>query len=322
MKLPRRTFVRLAASAVAAPAISRFAWAATGPSQPVRIIVGFAPGSSADVIGRLVGQALSERLGQEFIVDNRPGIGGNVATEAVVNAAPDGRTLLLAGSSDAINATLYDKLSFNFRRDIAPVAGVVRTPNVLVVGRSVPAETVGDVIALAKADPGKLRMASAGVGSASHLAGEMFRMMTGAQMVHVAYRGGGAATYAGLVAGEADVYFPALASSIEHIKSGKLRALAVTTSRQFGIPAAEEVVPGYQASTWFGIGAPRSTPADIVQHLNSEINTAFAGPEMGVRIADFGGTVMSGSPADFGRLIVRETESWARVIKATGTTLG
>jgi tripartite-type tricarboxylate transporter receptor subunit TctC len=319
MKLPRRTFVRLAASAVAAPAVSHFAWAA--PSQPVRIIVGFAPGSSADIIARFVGHVLSKRLGQEFIVDNRPGIGGNIATEAVVNAAPDGCTLLLAGSSDAINATLYDKLTFNFRRDIAPVAGVARSPNVMIVGPSVPAEALGDLIALAKANPGKLRMASAGVGSASHLAGEIFRMMTGAQMVHVTYRGGGADAYAGLIAGEADVYFPSLASSIEHIRSGRLRALAVTTSRQLDIPAANEFVPGYHASTWFGIGAPRNTPTDIVQRLNGEINTSFADPDVAAKIADFGGTVMSGSPAGFGRLIARETESWARVIKATGTTL-
>jgi tripartite-type tricarboxylate transporter receptor subunit TctC len=304
MTLPRRTFVRLAASAVAAPAISRFAWAA--PSRPVRIVVGFAPGSSADMIARVVGRSLSERTGQEFIVDNRAGVGGNLATEAVVNAAPDGQTLLMGGTSDAINATLYEKLTFNFRRDIAPVAALIRSPNVVLVSPSVPVETVGDLVALAQADPGKLRMASAGVGSASHLAGEIFKMTTGAEMVHVAYRGGGADAYADLIAGRVDIYFPALASAIDHIRDGRLRALAL---------------PGYEASTWFGIGAPRNTPADIVARLNRELNAVLADPEIASWIADFGGNVTTGSPADFGRLIAEETERWADVIKATGTTL-
>jgi tripartite-type tricarboxylate transporter receptor subunit TctC len=258
------------------------------------------------MIARGLGNALSERTGQEFIVDNRPGIGGNLATEAVVNAAPDGRTLLLGGTSDAINATLYRKLTFNFRRDIAPVAALLRSPNVVVVSPSIPAETVGDLVALAKADPGRLRMASAGIGSASHLAGEMFKMTTGAEMVHVAYRGGGADTYADLIAGRADVYFPALASAIDHIRDGRLRALAM---------------PGYDASTWFGIGAPRHTPADVVARLNREINAVLADPETASWIAGFGGTVASGSPADFARLITDETERWAGVIKASATTL-
>jgi tripartite-type tricarboxylate transporter receptor subunit TctC len=322
MTLPRRTFVRLAASAVAAPAISRFAWAHSDPSQPVRIIVGFAPGSSADIVARLLGRSLSERLGQQFIVDNRPGAGGNLATEAVVNAPPDGRTLLLAGPSDAINATLYDKLTFNFRRDIAPVATVVRAPNVMVVAPSVGAETVHDFIALAKADPGRLRMASAGVGSMSHLAGEMFKMMTGAEMVHVAYRGGAGAC-ADLIAGRADVYFPALASSLDYIKSGALRALAVTAPRRqhlLDLPAVGEFVPGYEADTWFGIGAPRDTPADIVDRLNREINAALADPKLAPRVADCGGTVVTGSAADFGALIAAETERWAKVIKFAGAT--
>jgi tripartite-type tricarboxylate transporter receptor subunit TctC len=328
MTLPRRTFVRLAASAVAAPAISGFAWAHSDwahsdPSQPVRIIVGFAPGSSADIIARLLGRSLSERLGQQFIVDNRPGAGGNLATEAVVNAVPDGRTLLLVGPSDAINATLYDKLTFNFRRDIAPVAPVVRAPNVMVVAPSVGAETVRDFIALAKADPGRLRMASAGVGSTSHLAGEMFKMMTGAEMVHVAYRGG-ADTYTDLLAGRADVYFPALASSIESIKAGGLRALAVTTPRRqrlLDVPTVGEFVPGYAASTWFGVGAPRNTSAGVIERLNREINAALADPKVAQRIADCGSTVVTGSATDFGALLTAETERWARVIKATGTTL-
>ncbi|MBX9777117.1 MAG: tripartite tricarboxylate transporter substrate binding protein [Xanthobacteraceae bacterium] len=306
MKLPRRTFVRLAASAVAAPAISGFAWASTNRSRPVRIMVGFAPGSSADMIARVLGHGLSERTGQEFIVDNRPGIGGNLATEAVAHAAPDGHTLLMSGTSDAISTTLYQKLNFNFRRDIAPVAALIRSPNVVLVSPSVPAETVGDLVALAKADPGGLRMASAGVGSASHLAGETFKMTTGAEMVHVAYRGGGGDTYADLIAGRADVYFPALASAISHIRDGRLRALAA---------------PGYQASTWFGIGAPRNTPADIVARLNREINAALADRAIASWIADFSGTVAAGSPADFGALIASETERWAQVIKASGTAL-
>jgi len=306
MTLPRRTFVRLAASAVAAPAISRFAWAATDPSQPVRILVGFAPGSSADMIARVLGRSLSERTGQEFIVDNWPGIGGNLATGAVVNAAPDGHTLLMSGTSDAISATLYDKLGFDFRRDIAPVAALLRSPNVVLVSPSLPVDTVGDLVALTKADPGKFRMASAGVGSASHLAGEMFKMIAGAEMTHVAYRGGGSNTYTDLITGRADVYFPARASAIDHIRDGKLRALAVA---------------GYEASTWFGIGAPRNTPAGIVARLNREFNAALAEPEIASWIADFGGTVTTGSPADFGALIADETERWANVIKASGTTL-
>jgi tripartite-type tricarboxylate transporter receptor subunit TctC len=254
----------------------------------------------------VLGRSLSERTGQEFIVDNRPGIGGNLATEAAVNADPDGHTLLLAGTSDAINATLYQKLTFNFRRDIAPVAALLQSPNVVLVSLSVPVETIGDLVALAKADPGKLRMASAGVGSASHLAGEMFKMTTGTQLVHVAYRGGGADAYADLLAGRADVYFPALASAVELLRNGRLRALAM---------------PGYQASTWFGIGAPRNTPADAVARLNREINAVLVDPEIASWIAGFGGTVATGSPSDFATLIAEETKRWANVIKASGTTL-
>ena len=321
MKLPRRTFVRLAASAVAAPAISRFAWAATDPSQPIRIVVGFAPGSSPDIIARLLGQSLSERLSRQFVVDNQSGIGGNIATEAVVNAAPDGHTLLMIGPSSAIDATLYDKLGFDFRRDIAPVAAVVRSPNVMVVSPSVQATTVAEFIALAKADPGKLTMASAGVGTATHLAGELFKMMTGAEMVHAAYRGG-AGAYADLIAGQADVYFPALASAHSYIKTGQVRALAVTTPRrqpQLDSPTVGEFVPGYEADTWFGIGAPRHTPSGIVDRLNTEINAALADPKVAARLADFGGTVSAGSPADFGTLIADETEKWAKVIRFSGT---
>ena len=306
MTLPRRTFVRLAASAAAAPAISRFAWAATDPSRAVRIVVGFAPDSAADIVARLLARSLSERTGQRFIVDNQSGIGGNIATEMVVNAAPDGHTLLIVGPSSAIDATLYDKLGFDFRRDIAPVAAAVRSPNVMLVNPSVPATTVGEFIALAKAKPGALTMASAGVGTASHLAGELFKMTTGVEMMHVAYRGG-AGAYDDLLGGRADVYFPPLISAREHVKSGALRALAL---------------PGDQAtSTWLGIGAPRNTPAAIVERLNAEINAVLADPQIAARIADGGGTVITGSASDFGKLIADETEKWAKVITFSGTTL-
>ena len=306
MTLPRRTFVRLAASAAAAPAISRFAWAATDPSRAVRIVVGFAPDSAADIVARLLARSLSERTGQRFIVDNQSGIGGNIATEMVVNAAPDGHTLLIVGPSSAIDATLYDKLGFDFRRDIAPVAAAVRSPNVMLVNPSVPATTVGEFIALANAKPGALTMASAGVGTASHLAGELFKMTTGVEMMHVAYRGG-AGAYDDLLGGRADVYFPPLISAREHVKSGALRALAL---------------PGDQAtSTWLGIGAPRNTPAAIVERLNAEINAVLADPQIAARIADGGGTVITGSASDFGKLIADETEKWAKVITFSGTTL-
>ncbi|HZO46818.1 MAG TPA: tripartite tricarboxylate transporter substrate-binding protein [Xanthobacteraceae bacterium] len=306
MTLPRRTFVRLAASAAAAPAISRFAWAAADPSQAVRIVVGFAPDSAADIVARLLARSLSERTGQKFIVDNQTGIGGNIATEMVVNAAPDGHTLLMVGPSSAIDATLYDKLGFDFRRDIAPVAAAVRSPSVMLVNPSVPATTVGEFIAHAKSKPGALTMASAGVGTASHLAGELFKMTTGVEMVHVAYRGG-AGAYADLLDGRADVYFPSLISAREHLKSGALRTLAL---------------PGDQAtSTWFGVGAPRHTPAGIVERLNAEINAALADPQVAAQVAHGGGTVIAGSASDFGKLIADETEKWARVITASGTTL-
>jgi tripartite-type tricarboxylate transporter receptor subunit TctC len=324
MKLPRRTFFRLAAGAVAAPAVSGFARAQTDASRPVRIMVGFAPGSAADVIARLLGQSLSERLGRQVIIDNRPGAGGNVATEAVVNAPPDGCTLLMVGPSSAINATLYEKLNFDFLGDIVPVAAVVRSPNVMVLSPSVPAKTVPEFIALAKANPGELNMASAGVGTATHLVGEMFKMMTGVNMVHVAYRGGGAGAYADLLDGRVEVYFPPLASSIGYIRAGQLRALAVTTAprrqRPLDIPTLGESVPGYEASTWFGVGAPRYTPAEIIDRLNTEINAALADPKVAARVADFGGTVSAGSPADFGRLVAEETAKWAKVIKLSGTT--
>jgi tripartite-type tricarboxylate transporter receptor subunit TctC len=322
MTLPRRAFLHLAAGAMALPAVSRFAWAQTYPSRPVRIIVGFAPGSSADIVSRLLGQSLSERLGHEFIIDNRPGVGGNIATKAVVQAEPDGYTLLMTGPSSAINATLYEKLDFNFLRDIAPVAAAVHSPNAMLVPPSVPAKTVSEFIALAKANPGKINMASAGVGTASHLSAELFEMMTGVNLVHVPYRGGEGA-YADLRGGVVGVYFPPLASSIGYVKGGELRALAVTSASRLAelphIPTMGESVPGYEASTWFGVGAPRNTPAAIVARLNKEINASFTDPRFKARLADLGATAFAGSPADFGRLIAEETAKWAKVVKFSGT---
>jgi tripartite-type tricarboxylate transporter receptor subunit TctC len=285
-------------------------------------MVGFAPDSSADIVARVLAHSLSERTGRRFIVDNRSGIGGNIATEVVVNAATDGHTLLMVGPSNAIDVTLYDKLGHDFLRDIAPVAALVRAPNVMVVSPSVPANTVAEFIALAKADPGKLTMASAGVGTATHLAGELFQIMTGTELVHVAYRGG-AGVYADLAAGQADVYFPVLASSLESIKAGELRALAVTAPRRqrpLDVPTVGESVPGYEVSTWFGIGAPRNTAPDIVERLNTEINAALADRRVAARLAGLSGTIVAGSPADFGKLIADETARWAKVVKFSGAT--
>lgn len=307
MTLPRRTFVRLAASAVAAPAISGFAWAATD-ARPVRILVGFAPGSAPDIVARLVAQSLSERTSQKFMVDNRIGTGGNVATEAVVNAVPDGHTLLMVGPSSTIDVTLYERLGFDFRRDIAPVAALVNSPHVMAVGPCLAVRSAAEFIALANANPGKLTMASAGVGTASHLAGELFQMQTGIALEHVVYRGG-AGAYAALLDGRVDVYFPPLISATDHLRSGTLRALPGSAA------------PGCESTTWFGIGAPRNTPTDVIVRLNREINAALADPALAARLADFGGSVIAGSPADFGALIARETTKWAKVIKASGTTL-
>jgi tripartite-type tricarboxylate transporter receptor subunit TctC len=318
MTLPRRTFLHLAAGAAALPAVSPFAWARTYPSRPVRIVVGLAPGSSPDILSHLLGQSLSERLGQQFTVDNVTGVGANLAAEAVVKAEPDGHTLLMAGPSSAISATLYQKLGFNFMHDIAPVAAVAHSPNVMLIGPTVAARTVPELITLAQANPGQLKLASAGVGTASHLCGELLELMAGINLVHVPYRGG-AGAHADLLNGKADVYFPPLASSIDYIKTGQLRALAVTTaSRHAGlnIPTVGEFVPGYEASTWFGIGAPRNTPAEIVSWLNQEINASLAEPKVKARIADLGGTVIAGSPANFGKLIANDTEKWAKVIQS------
>jgi tripartite-type tricarboxylate transporter receptor subunit TctC len=319
MKLPRRKFLHLAAGAAALPAVSRVTWAQAYPTRPVRIIVGFGAGGIGDTLARLIGQWLQERLGQPFIVENRPGAGSNIATEAVVRAPADGHTLLWVISANAINATLYDKLSFNFLRDIAPVANIISAPYVMAVNPTVPAKTVPEFIAYAKANPGKISMASVGVGSGIHMAGELFKVMAGVNMVHVPYRGAGPAL-TDLFAGQVQVMFVSIGTSIEYIKTGRLRALAVTTATRSDalpdVPTVGESVPGFEANTWQGIGAPKNTPAEIVDKLNREINAGLADPKIKARLADFGGTLLAGSPADFGRLIADETEKWGKVIRA------
>jgi tripartite-type tricarboxylate transporter receptor subunit TctC len=321
MKLPRRRFLRLAAGAAALPAVSRIAGAQTYPTRPVRMVAPFAAGGPADILARLIGQWLSERLGQPFVIENRPGAAGNIGTEAVVKSPPDGYTLLLAGSPNTINATLYDKLNFNFIRDVAPVAGIVRFPFVMAVHPSVPAKTVPEFIAYAKANPGKINMASGGIGATPHVAGELFQMMTGVRMIHVPYRGA-APALTDLLAGQVQVYFANTLASIEYIRAGKLRPLAVTTATRSDvlpdIPTVDEFVPGYEASGWSGIGSPKNTPSQIVDKLNAETNAGLADPNMKVRLADLGGTVLAGSPADFGKLIAEETEKWGKVVNFTG----
>ncbi len=319
MKLPRRTFLHLAAGAAALPSVSRVAWAQAYPTRPVRIIVGFPAGSSGDIIARLIGQWLSERLGQPFITENRPGAGANIGTEAVVRAPPDGHTLLQVASANAINATLYDKLNFNFIRDIAPVATIIRGPFVMVVNPSVPARTVPEFIAYAKANPGKINFASVGNGTTPHVGGELFKMMTGVNMVHVPYRGSPPAL-TDLIAGQVQMSFVAMVASIEYVRAGSLRALAVTTATRSealpDMPTVGEFVPGFEASIWFGIGAPKNTPTEIVDRLNKEINAGLADPTIKARLTDLGGTALTGSPSDFGKLITDETEKWAKVIRA------
>src|SRR5947199_1370404 len=319
MKLPRRKFLHLTATAAALPAVSRIAQAQSYPSRPVRLIVPLAPGGATDIIARLIGQWLSERLGQPFIIENRPGAGTNLGTEAVVRAPPDGYTLLLVSTPNAINATLYDKLNFNFIRDIAPVAGIISHPLVMVMNPSVPAKTVPEFIAYAKANPRKLNMASPGNGTPNHVSGELFKMMAGVDMVHAPYRSGGPAL-TDLIAGQVHVMFPATVSSVEYIRAGRLRALAVTTATRSellpDLPTVGEFVPGYEASGWFGVGAPKATPAEIVEKLNKEINAGLADPKLKGRLADVGGDVLVLSPADFGRLIAEETEKWGKVVRA------
>jgi tripartite-type tricarboxylate transporter receptor subunit TctC len=319
MELPRRQFLRLAAASTAVPALSPIAWAQAYPSRPVRIIVGSTPGGPPDILARLVGQWLSERLGQPFVIENRPGAGQNTGAEAVVRAPADGHTLLLVTTANAINATLWDKLSFNFIQDIAPVASLIRQPYAMLVHPSVPAKTVPEFIDYAKANPGKLNMASVGNGTGTHVAGELLMMMAGINMVHVPYPGG-APAFTDLIAGQVQVMFGALAGGIEHVKAGNLRALAVTTATRSealpDIPTVGDFVPGYEASAWFGIGAPRNTPPEIVDKLNMEINAGLADPKIKARLADEGGGEFALSPADFRKLIAEETEKWAKVVRA------
>jgi tripartite-type tricarboxylate transporter receptor subunit TctC len=318
MKLPRRAFLHLAAGVAALPAVSRAARAQAYPSRPVRIIAPFPAGSTTDIVARLMGQWLSERLGQPFLVENRTGAGGNTAAEAVVRSPPDGYTLLLVAAANAINVALYEKLNFNFIRDIAPVGRVVATRFVLVVNPSLPARTVPEFIAYAKANPGKLNMASSGIGSLSHLAGELLNMMSGIDMRHVPYRGSPPAL-TDLVGGQVQVCFGALSESLEHVRADKLRALAMSNSTRWealpDIPTVGEFVPGYEASGWLGVGVPRNTPAEIVDRLNKEINAGLADPKLSAALADLGGTVLPGSPGDFGKLIADETEKWTKVVK-------
>ena len=321
MKLPRRRLLYLAAGAAALAARSRVARAQAYPTRPVRLIVPFGPGGGTDIVARLIGQWLSGRIGQTFVIENRPGAGGNLGTEAVVRAPPDGYTLAVIGAPSAINATLYDNLTFNFIRDIAPVAIIVRFPNVMVVNPSVPAKTVREFIAYANTNPGKLNMASPGSGSTPHVFGELFKMMTGANMVHVPYRSV-AAAMTDMLSGQVQVAFGTTASTIEYIRAGALRALAVTTAtrseRVPELPTIAESVPGYEASAWFGVGAPRSTPAEIIDRLNREINACLADPKLHARIADLGGVALTGSPSEFGRLIAEETDKWAKVVRFSG----
>jgi tripartite-type tricarboxylate transporter receptor subunit TctC len=322
VKLPhRRQFLHLAAGAAALPAVSCIAKAQAYPTRPVRLIVGVAPGGPIDFLARLMGQWLSERLGQPFVIENRPGAGTNIAAEMVVRAAPDGYTLLMIASSSAINATLYEKLNFNFIRDIVPVASIIRQPYVMLVHPSVPAKTVPEFIAYAKAKPGKINMASAGNGTGQHVAGELFKMMTGVDMVHVPYRGG-APAITDLIAGQVQVMFISPVGLIEYIRARKLRALAVTTATRAEalpeLPPLGDSVPGFEASGWNGIGAPKNTSREIIEKLNKEINAALSDPNMKARFVDLGGTVLSGSPADFAKHIAEETEKWAKVVKFSG----
>ena len=322
MKLPRRHFLHLAAG-VAFPALSRVAWAQTYPTQPLRLILGYPPGGSADITARLTGQWLSERLGQPFIIESRPGAATNLATEAVVRAAPDGYTLLLIAPANAINATLYDKLTFNFLRDIEPIAGIIRFPNVVVVNPSLPIKSIPELIAYAKANPGKLNMASSGNGSTIHMSGELFKMLTGINMVHVPYRGG-APALTDLIAGQVHVMFDNIPTSAEHIKAGKLRGLAVTSAARSAVlpdlPTVADFLPGYEASAWYGLGAPKKTPSEVIDKVNKAMNAVLADPKSQARFAELGASTLPGSPADFGRLLADETEKWGKVVKFAGIT--
>jgi tripartite-type tricarboxylate transporter receptor subunit TctC len=318
IQLQRRRFLRLAAAALALPAASRGAGAQAYPAKPVKIVVGFAPGGGTDIMARLMAQSLSERLGQQFIVENRPGAGTNIATEAVVNAAPDGYTLLAASQPNASNATLYERLKFNFVRDIVPVAGIALDPFVLEVNPSLPLKTVPELIAYAKANPGKINMASGGTGAGNHIAGELFKSMAGVDLVHVPYRGSGPGIV-DLLAGQVQVMFNTVSASIEYVRTGKLRALAIgTATRQEALPdtpTVAEFLPGFEASFWSGLGAPKGIPAEIVDKLNREVNAALADPRFKARLTEWGASALAGSPADFGKLIADETGKWGKVIR-------
>jgi len=321
MKPARRRFLHLVAAAAALPAVSRLVSAQDYPTRPVRIIVGFAAGGTTDILARLISQWLVERLGQPFIIENRPGAGTNIGTETVVRAPPDGYTLLLIPTASAVNASLYGKLNFDFIRDITPVAGLGREPIVMLVNPSVPAKTVPEFVAYARANPGKVIMASGGNGTPAHVAGELFKMTAGIDMLHVPYRGA-APALTDLLAGQVQTYFGPLVASVEHIKAGKLRALAVTTAMRSvalpDIPTVAQYFPSYDASNWYGVGAPKNTPTEIVDRLNKEINAGLSDPKIKARLADLGATVIAGSPSDFRKLIEDETEKWAKVIKSAG----
>ncbi len=321
MKLARREVLRMAGAAAVLAPLSRRATAQAYPSRPVRLILGYPPGGSADITARLIGQWLSERLGQPVVIESRPGGGTNIATEAVVRAPPDGYTLLLVAPANAINASLYEKLSYNFIRDIAPVAGLIRFPNVIVLNPSVPATTIPELVAYAKASPGKLNMASSGNGSTIHVSGELFKMMTGISMIHVPYRGG-APALTDLISGQVHVMFDNLPTSIEFIRAGKLRALAVTTATRSevlpGLPTVADFVPGYEASAWYGLGVPQGTPVEVISKLNREVNAILADPKVKSRLAELGASLLPGSASDFGMLIADETGKWARVVKFSG----
>lgn len=324
MNRSRRGFLELAAGAVALPAVSSFAWGQSYPSRPVRIVAGTSAGGGIDFAARLIAQALSERLGQQFYVENRVGGGTNMGAELVVRAPPDGYTLYLVSAANAINATLYDKLNFNFIRDIAPVAGIARVPQVMEVHPSVPAQTVSEFIAYAKARPGKLNMASAGIGSVQMVGGELFKMMTGVDMMHVPYKGAGPALI-DLLGGQMDVLFDTMPGSIQQIKTGAVRALAVTTASRSealpNLPTVAETIPGYESSQWYGLGAPRATPVEIVDTLNKVLNEALAEPKFRMRLDEIGGAPLSGTPADFGKLIVEDTEKWGKVVNFSGAKI-
>jgi tripartite-type tricarboxylate transporter receptor subunit TctC len=321
MKPSRRHFLRFASGAIALPAFSRLARAQTWPNRPVRLIIGYTPGGSADLTARLMGQWLSEKLGQSFIVENRPGASTNIATEAVLRAAPDGYTMLLVAPANAINATLYDKLNFNFIKEVEPVAGLIRFPNVVVVNPSLPIKTIPELIAYAKANPGKLNMASSGNGSTIHMSGELFKMLTDINMVHVPYRGG-APALTDLIAGQVQVMFDNIPTCAEHVKSGKLRGLAVTSATRSEVlpdlPTVADFLPGYEASAWYGLGAPKGTPAEIVDRLNKVVNEILADPKVKAKFSEYGAILLPGSAADFGKLLADETEKWAKVVKFSG----